>query len=631
MNPGYQLRLEVTQAGRAKLEQTSTGGGRVASQPLDVDAVTDGWKRLEQPNAVIELHRRAVEVAVPQEVVHAHPDLQDAFVQVADLARRGTPEKLEGFVLFKELTRVELVYRFAKLRRSRLRAGHDQVSRAKPLKRAAELGMRRSRVGGGQRKGYTPATYERGGRRTMTFASVQELVQGTRPVLDFNGGLRIKDSSALRGETIDRLVHTAVFGEGDVREVARWVIWEAGWEVGVKSASIDSLYQARAREEYANLTVPAMNVRAMAYDFARAIVASAKRRDVGAFIFELARSEMGYTNQSCEEFATVMMAASIKEGHAGPIFIQGDHYQADAKKYATDPQGVIDGLKKLIREAIAAGYGNIDIDTSTLVKLSFPTLAEQQRENYGRCAELAALIRELEPRGVTISIGGEIGEVGKKNSTVDELEAFIQGFNSAFRARVGDKRGLSKISVNTGSSHGGVVLPDGTIAKVAIDFDTLREMSAAARRYGMGGAVQHGASTLPPEYFHKFPEVGTLEVHLATEFQNIILDHGAFPEDLKQQTYAYIREKLRDEWASGDTEEQFIYKTRKKIWGPFKQQTWTLPEATRSAIRALLMEKLDFLYEQLGVVNSQSLIQRHIPDAKRISKPQPEALKAIAA
>jgi hypothetical protein len=218
----------------------------------------------------------------------------------------------------------------------------------------------------------------------MTFASVQELIGGTRQVIDLNGGVRIKDPSALRGETIDRLIHTAVFAEGDVRDAARWLIWELGWEVGIKSASIDSLYQARAREDYANATVPAINTRAMAYDFARAIIASAKRREVGAFIFELARSEMGYTNQTCEEFATVLMAAAIKEGHTGPIFIQGDHYQADAKKYKTDPQGVIDGLKKLIREAIAAGYGNIDIDTSTLVDLSFPTLAEQQRNNYER-------------------------------------------------------------------------------------------------------------------------------------------------------------------------------------------------------------------------------------------------------
>jgi fructose-bisphosphate aldolase, class II len=461
----------------------------------------------------------------------------------------------------------------------------------------------------------------------MTFASVQELIQGTRQVIELNGGVRVKDPAALRGETIDRLVHTAVFGQGDVRDAARWLIWELGWEVGVKSASIDSLYQARAREEYAKLTVPAINVRAMAYDFARAIVSSAKRRNVGAFIFELARSEMGYTDQTADEFATVMMAAAIKEEHVGPIFIQGDHFQFDAKKYATDAQGVTEGIKKLVREAIAAGYGNIDIDSSTLVDLSRETLAEQQRDNYERCADVASLIRELEQKGVTISIGGEIGEVGKKNSTVEELEAFVEGFLGAFGR---ERRGLSKISVNTGSSHGGVVLPDGTIAKVAIDFDTLQEMSAAARRYGMGGAVQHGASTLPPEYFHKFPEVGTLEVHLATEFQNIILDHGSFPEDFKKEAYAYCKDKLGDEWSKGDTEEQFIYKTRKKIWGPFKKQAWTLPDMTRASIRAQLEEKLEFLYEQLGVIDSTALVQKQVAAPARIRKPQPEALKALA-
>jgi fructose/tagatose bisphosphate aldolase len=376
------------------------------------------------------------------------------------------------------------------------------------------------------------------------------------------------------------------------------------------------------------MTVPAINVRAMAYDMARAVVAAAKRRNVGAFIFELARSEMEYTEQSCDEFATVMMAASIKEGHTGPIFIQGDHYQANAKKYSTEPDSVVDGLKKLIREAVAAGYGNIDIDTSTLVDLSFPTTKEQQRHNYERCAELAALIRQLEPPGVTISIGGEIGEVGKKNSTVEELTAFVEGFNEVFGEKTGNARGLSKISVNTGSSHGGVVLPDGTIAKVKIDFDTLRELSAAAREHGMGGAVQHGASTLPAEAFDNFPKVGTVEVHLATEFQNILFDAGAFPEDLKQDMYAYCRDKLGNERGADDTDEQFIYKTRKKLWGPFKQQVWTLPESTRAEMRSQLEQKLDFLYEKLGALDTEGLVNRWVADPPRIQKPQPEALKA---
>jgi hypothetical protein len=95
--------------------------------------------------------------------------------------------------------------------------------------------------------------------------------------------------------------------------------------------------------------------------------------------------------------------------------------------------------------------------------------------------------------------------------------------------------------------------------------------------------------------------------------------------------YAYIKEKLADEWAKGDTEEQFIYKTRKKIWGPFKQQVWTLPENTRAAIRAQLEDKLDFLFDKLGVYDTRSLVQRYVANPKRISKPQPAALKAVAA
>ena len=128
---------------------------------------------------------------------------------------------------------------------------------------------------------------------------------------------------------------------------------------------------------------------------------------------------------------------------------------------------------------------------------------------------------------MTISIGGEIGEVGQKNSTPEDLDAFME----ATTPSAGSRHGISKISIQTGTSHGGVVLPDGTLAKVAIDFDVLRVLGEKARQeYGMGGAVQHGASTLPESAFHKFVEAGTCEVHLATAFQTLVIEHEAAPE-----------------------------------------------------------------------------------------------------
>jgi fructose-bisphosphate aldolase, class II len=464
----------------------------------------------------------------------------------------------------------------------------------------------------------------------MSYGSLSDLLSDVRSCIDISGGaVKVTDAAQLRDSVIDKLVYAAVFGSDEVKDAARWIIWQSAWEMGVQPASIDGLYQARARGEYGSATVPAVNVRAMAWDVSRALVRAAHSKNVGPFIFELAKSEMGYTHQTPAEYATVVTAASIKEGHQGPIFIQGDHFQASAKNYGKDPDGEIEGLRKLIREAVSAGFLNIDIDTSTLVDLSFPTLDEQQRHNYERCAELAKVVRDSEPAGVTISTGGEIGEVGKKNSTPDELNAYADGFERVFSELTGRARGLSKISVQTGTSHGGVVLPDGSIAQVKLDFDTLKLLSSAARTKGMGGAVQHGASTLPEAAFDKFPQMDTLEVHLATEFQNILFDGGAFPEELKQDIYKYLREACADEVVEGETDEQFIYKTRKKAWGPFKQQTWYLDADTRTKMGGMVQNKFEFLMDKLGVANTVHLTAAHIKPVK-VDKPMPEALQAAA-
>jgi len=83
----------------------------------------------------------------------------------------------------------------------------------------------------------------------------------------------------------------------------------------------------------------------------------------------------------------------------------------------------------MVADCIAAGFYNIDIDSSTTVKLDRPTLTEQQRDNFEVCAEMTKHVRGLQPKGINISVGGEIGEVGNKNSTVEELEAFMDGYN----------------------------------------------------------------------------------------------------------------------------------------------------------------------------------------------------------
>jgi fructose/tagatose bisphosphate aldolase len=387
-------------------------------------------------------------------------------------------------------------------------------------------------------------------------------------------------------------------------------IWDIAYKKGIYPSSIQDYYMARGKDEFSGSTVLAINLRSLTYDLARALFRVGKKNNSKTFIFEIAKSEMGYTSQPPVEYSAVILAAAIKENYSGPVFIQGDHIQANLKKYQENPEKELRALQAIITEAIGAGFYNIDIDSSTLVDLSKPKVSDQQYLNYEVCAKITQFIRRIEPKGITVSVGGEIGEVGHQNSTPEDLRAFMSGFKQRLRKGL---VGISKISIQTGTSHGGVVLPDGSIAQVKLDFETLKNLSALARKeFGLGGAVQHGASTLPEEAFHKFAECEACEVHLATQFQNMIFDSKHFPADLKQRIYDWLKVNAANEAKAGETQEQFFYKTRKKALGPFKKEIMSLPQATRDAIAGEIENKFDFLFKQLNAVNNAALVDKYV-------------------
>jgi fructose/tagatose bisphosphate aldolase len=449
------------------------------------------------------------------------------------------------------------------------------------------------------------------------FDSMKQLTDAVAPAATIlSDRVSVTDPAAVTGELVDALAWTSAFGaDAELRGTARWVVRSLAAAKGIRPASIHELYLAMGRGDATGFTVPAINVRAMSYDTARAVIRSARKLNAGAFIFEIARSEIGYTEQRPHEYAATVLAAALREGHSGPIFIQGDHVQTNAKKYnSPDRDKELDILRALIKEEINAGFYNIDIDTSTLVDLEKETLDEQQDVNVTLAADFAAFIRSAEPKGVTVSVGGEIGEVGGKNSDIHELHAYMTGFNRKLKERGADLVGLSKISVQTGTAHGGFVNADGTLrTDVAIDLKTLEELSRVAREaYGLGGAVQHGASTLPLAAFDAFPKFGACEIHLATDFQNMVYEHPQFPADLKAEMYAWTREHAVEERKPKDTEEQFIYKARKKAIGPFKQRMWSIGEEARVAIGASLEERFTYLMRQLNIEGTAAAVAAHV-------------------
>lgn len=423
-----------------------------------------------------------------------------------------------------------------------------------------------------------------------------------------NNNLKIIDQDSFKKDILENLAETIVKSDSmPLREFCYRVAKAAAKEFGIFPSSIQNLYEARAREGIIHFTVPAVNLRTLTYDSARAVFRAAKKINAGAFIFEIARSEISYTEQRPHEFSSSIFLAAVKENFTGPIFLQGDHFQVNAQEFLQNKDQEIKKLKDLISEAIDAGFYNIDIDSSTLVDLSQLSITGQQALNFTVCADLTKFIREQQPKGIEISIGGEIGEIGGKNSTLEELNAFMHGYLS----KIDGLTPISKISVQTGTSHGGVVKPDGSIAEVKIDFSTLKALSQMARtEFGLAGAVQHGASTLPGDSFSLFPKSECAEIHLATQFQNIVFD--LFPISLKEKIYRWLQDDPTIEKNPDLTEEQFIYKARKKALGPFEKDIYSLSSDIKENISSSLEDEFLFIFEQLNIKDTRVLVDKYV-------------------
>ncbi len=462
----------------------------------------------------------------------------------------------------------------------------------------------------------------------MFYRDVKDLLNKTKDAINISAGsLKVVNKQRLQKIIYDLTCNLCLNDEQAIKDSCRWIIWEAAAALGIHSSSIQGLYQAKGRDEYSRVTVPAVNIRGITFDIARALLRTAMKLKAPAVLFEIAKSEINYTFQRPAEYAAVCLAAAIKEGYRGPIFVQGDHFQVKAKSFDENPDKEVESLKALIKEAVEGGFYNIDIDSSTVVDLSQQTVDRQQYNNYDVCAKLTAYIRGIQPEGVMVSVGGEIGEVGGKNTTPEEFTAFMDGFEKRLAVYGGGLTGISKISVQTGTAHGGVVLPDGSIAKVNLDFDALRTISEIARRdYKISGTVQHGASTLPDDAFHHFPQTETAEVHLATGFQNMVYESKHFPSELREKIYDWLRKSCAADRKKDWSDEQFIYKTRKKGFGPFKKELMSLPEDVRMALGRQLEEKFTFIFKKFNAVNIEPLVKKYVKPAK-VNQPIPEALK----
>ena len=460
------------------------------------------------------------------------------------------------------------------------------------------------------------------------FASRADLINnGLKGATVSKGVLHINNVDDFKNSLPTLAANAADFGDrgapADVQALSRWIIGEGAQRLNVKLASPQEVYVAIAEGRISReMSFPAINIRVGTLDTARALFKAANDNKVGAFIAEIARSEMGYTNQSPAEYAAVLQAAAMLEGFEGPLFLQGDHIQLKSKPViegGPPAEKEINAHRSLIHDLLAAGFGSIDLDMSPFERRTEENLSfeEQQAENARLTAEKIADVRALEKKlGIpwTVLLGGETGEVGKMNTRKEDLEAYAEGIIANMkRLGVDPALGIRKIAVNDGTAHGGTPLPDGSVADVSIAFEILKMATDLGKKYGWAGSVQHGASTLPNNAFSLFPQNKAVEVHLATGFQNIAFDNGIYRlKGAQSEIEQFLADKFRADWKAGKTFAQFVYSTRKQAVGPFKWMTWTMPEDIRAKVAEDLYDQFSFLFEQLGVVDTKDLIVQYI-------------------
>jgi fructose/tagatose bisphosphate aldolase len=332
-------------------------------------------------------------------------------------------------------------------------------------------------------------------------------------------------------------------------------------------ASTQKLYQGIAQGNIiADFTIPAFNLRLLTMDLAQAVFRVAKKNKATAFIFELARSEMEYTAQPPQEYADNILKAAEAENWQGPVFLQADHFKIKKEEFLASPKQALTDLEVLIERAIKAGFYNIDIDCSALDMAS----------NIKQTAYFINYIRKLQPPGLEISVGGEVGEIGKANTTVSQLSQFLLGLEKEL-ASYGDIKGISKVAVQTGTSHG-----KGGV----IDWPNLKALAQEAKKHNLPGIVQHGASTLPKSEFSKFAQAGVCEIHLATELMDIVLGSPNFPKKIKEKI-----------------------KTKRDI-GPNKKEIDAMPQEIKNKLAQEVAKEFAFFFQELKVGNTQELIYK---------------------
>lgn len=237
--------------------------------------------------------------------------------------------------------------------------------------------------------------------------------------------------------------------------------------------------------------------------------------------FELAKSEGdlngGYTGQTPEIFADMLLDYADMYKFTKPLLIHGDHITV---KDTSEKN--IESARQLIEAELKAGY------TSYAIDASFNHIPD----NIKITTELAKPIIEA-----GFGLETEVGEVKSTGSdaeisTVEEAVEFVTGIQ---------KNGIHPqlLAINNGSKHGNYNPGE----EVHIDLDRTRDIFNAIKGYKMAIA-QHGITGTPMDRVGQFADYGIRKGNVGTQWQNIA--HEFLPKELMEEMKKWSAENNKN-------------------------------------------------------------------------------------
>lgn len=423
----------------------------------------------------------------------------------------------------------------------------------------------------------------------MPLASPAQLWSLLSNTLDVRANrVEIIDPHRLRTERIDPLVYNAVFHDSErLRYFLCWLIRRAAAGMSIYPASAQGLYAAAARGQVRRFTAPALSLRVMTYDAARACFRAAKQSGCGAMVLDLGPNATEGPAQSPVEYATCLLAGAIREGYEGPVFLQADYLRERRAADEADQRDEFDRFQNLAEEALGAGFFNLELDTSALEDPLAPDPREQERASCADAARLAAFVRKTEPPGVDTNLGVKMRGRGDSEHVARRLRAFMEGFASEFADRAGSVTGIGKLSLDLRSAD---------------ELGASRDLAEVARReYNLATSVSWGGAPLPEALFAELTRFPVVEAHLGTRYEDLVLNHPGFPAPLRDamsdwidKTYGTIRGAEQDRAS-------FQQQLRMPALERFKREMWDLPPESKDPIMADLQRTLLADFKRLDV------------------------------